>query len=45
MANDGVDRGSLQTHVRTYDRVIAMLKWGGVAVFFIAVAVVLLIAR
>ena len=45
MADNQVERGSMEPHVRTYDRVIGMFKWGGIAVFVIAVLVVLTIAR
>ena len=41
--DDGVDRGSLQAHVKTYDGVIAMLKWGTVASVLIAALVIWLI--
>jgi len=34
----------LNSHVHTYDRMIGMLKWGGLAVFVIAALVVWLIA-
>ena len=42
---DQMSRPSLEAHVRTYDRVIGLLKWGAVAVFVIAFLVVLAIAR
>ena len=41
MASDG----NMNAHVATYDRVIAMLKWGGIAVAIIAFAVIWLIHK
>ena len=35
----------MKAHAQTYDRVIAMLKWGAVAVACIALAVILIISR
>lgn len=43
-AHGGVERGSLAPHVRTYDGVIALLKWGAVAAVLIAALVIWLIA-
>jgi hypothetical protein len=34
----------LRAHVASYDRLIAMMKWGGLAVFLIAAFIVWLIA-
>ncbi|RYD45954.1 MAG: aa3-type cytochrome c oxidase subunit IV [Verrucomicrobiaceae bacterium] len=34
----------LQAHVSSYGRMIAMMKWGGLAVFLIAAFIVWLIA-
>jgi len=34
----------LKSHVHTYDRMIGLLKWGGVACFFLALFVIWLIA-
>ena len=39
------DDANLKSHVATYDRIIGLLKWGSVAVFLIAAAVVWLISR
>ena len=44
MAEDGIDRGRLGAHVKTYDGVIAMLKWGTVVSVVLAALVVWLIA-
>ena len=46
MAENGgkVERGSLAVHVKTYDGVIGLLKWGAVAVAIIAALVIWLIA-
>jgi hypothetical protein len=38
------DQTNLQAHVASYDRMIAMMKWGGLAVFLIAAFIVWLIA-
>ena len=43
-ADNGIERGSLTPHVQTYDRVIALLKWGTVTAVVIAALVVWLIA-
>ena len=37
--------GDMNAHAQTYDRVIAMLKWGSVAVACIALSVILIISR
>ena len=37
--------GDMNAHAKTYDRVIAMLKWGAVAVASIAFGVILIISR
>ena len=37
--------GDMKAHAQTYDKVIALLKWGAVGVFIIAFAVILIIAR
>lgn len=37
--------GDLKAHEQTYALMIGMLKWGGVACFLIAAAVVWLISR
>ncbi len=37
-------KGDLNAHVATYDRMIGMMKWGGLAVFLLAAIVVWLIA-
>ncbi len=37
--------GDMNAHAQTYDRVIAMLKWGAVACGAIALAVILIISR
>ena len=42
--NGGVDRGSLTAHVKTYDGVMAMMKWGTVAAVIIAGFVIWIIA-
>ena len=39
------DDADLKGHVRTYDSLIALMKWGAVAVFVIAFAVIWLISR
>ena len=39
------DDADMKGHVATYDRIIALLKWGGVAVFIIAALVIWLISR
>ena len=39
------DDADLKGHVKTYDSLIGLLKWGAVAVFLIAAAVVWLISR
>ncbi|HEU0043182.1 aa3-type cytochrome c oxidase subunit IV [Sphingomonas sp.] len=44
MAEDGIDRGRLSAHVRTYDGVITMLKWGTVISVLLAALVIWLIA-
>ena len=36
--------GDLQAHEATYGRVIGLLKYGGIAVFFIALLVIWLIS-
>ncbi len=41
MADDGTLRG----HVKTYDSLIAMLKWGAVTVGVIALLVIWIITR
>lgn len=38
------DQTDLNAHVASYDRMIAMLKWGAVGVAIIAAAVIWLIA-
>lgn len=38
------EHADLKAHVSTYDRIIAMLKWGSVACFIIAFFVIWLIA-
>ncbi|WP_425228957.1 aa3-type cytochrome c oxidase subunit IV [Sphingomonas sp.] len=45
MDSDGIDRGSLETHVETYDGVIALLKWGAVVAAVVAALVIWLIAH
>ena len=42
--NGGVDRGSLSAHVKTYDGVMALMKWGTVAAVIVAAGVIWLIA-
>ena len=37
--------GDMKAHAQTYDRMIAMFKWGGMAVACIALAVILIISR
>lgn len=44
MAGDS-DMKNMQAHAQTYDRVIALLKWGAVACACIALAVILIISR
>lgn len=44
MAEREVDKGSLAPHLRTYDGVIGLLKWGTVAAALIAALVIWLIA-
>ena len=39
-----IEKPSLQAHVKTYDGVIALLKWGTVASVLIAALVIWLIA-
>lgn len=39
------DQAEMNGHVATYDRLIGMLKWGGIAVFLIAAVVIWLLAR
>ena len=39
------DDANMQGHVKTYDSLIAMLKWGAIAVAIIAAGVIWLIAR
>lgn len=39
------DEADMNGHVATYDRLIGMLKWGGIAVFLIAATVVWVISR
>lgn len=39
------DDRTLEGHVKTYSGLINILKWGGVAVFVLAVLVIWLIAR
>ena len=39
------DSGDLKAHVSTYDRVIALLKWGTVVCVILAFVVVLLISQ
>lgn len=36
--------GDLQSHVRDYSKFIAMLKWGAIVSFILAVIVVLIIS-
>jgi hypothetical protein len=43
-SNGPVDRGSIEPHVRTYDRVIGILKWGTIACVLVAALVIWLIA-
>ena len=38
------DDANLESHVATYDRITGLLKWGAVAVFIIAFAVIWLIS-
>ena len=45
MADSDVEKSSLTAHARTYDGVIALLKWGAVAAVVIAALVILLISR
>ena len=42
--SDHVEKPSLQAHVKTYDGVIALFKWGTVASAVIAALVIWLIA-
>ena len=44
MADDKIDRGSLEPHVRTYDGVIRLLYWGTIASAVTAALVIWLIA-
>ena len=44
MAADNNHAGDMQVHRATYDRVIGLLKWGAVACFIIAFAVIWLIS-
>ena len=39
------DDANMKGHVETYSSLIGLLKWGGIACFFIALAVILVIAR
>ncbi len=43
-ADDNIQPTDMQPHVQTYDSVIALLKWGAVACFFIGAFVIWLIA-
>ncbi|MBB4617917.1 hypothetical protein [Sphingomonas abaci] len=43
-ADHGVGKGDLGAHVTDYGRMIAMLKWGAVAVAVIVACVIWLIA-
>jgi hypothetical protein len=43
-ATDMADDVNIKGHVATYSSMIAMLKWGGLAVFIIAALVVWLIS-
>ncbi len=44
MAGNNSNGSEMKVHEATYHKVIGMLKWGAVACFFIAAAVVWLIA-
>ena len=45
MAENGVERGSLEPHVRTYGGVMSLMKWGAIAAFIVAALVVWIISR
>lgn len=45
MADNEIERGSLDAHVRTYSGVIGMLKWGAMAVAVVAMLVIWLISK
>ena len=42
--NDDTPVTDIRTHVQTYDSVISLLKWGGLACFLIGAMVVWLIS-
>jgi hypothetical protein len=42
--SEGIEQPSLTAHVKTYDGVMALLKWGTVASVIIAALVIWLIA-
>lgn len=42
---DGIDRGDMQAHVRDYSKFTAMLKWGAIGSFILAVIVVVIISN
>lgn len=42
---DETSSGNMKGHVATYASVIGLMKWGGVACFFIALGIIWLISR
>ena len=45
MADPDTPKTDMAAHVQTYDGVIGLLKWGGIAAFFIAAMVIWLLYR
>ncbi len=45
MAADDIPASDMQAHRKTYGKVIGVLKWGAVACFIIAMAVIWLISH
>ena len=45
MADSDTPKTDMAAHVQTYDGVISLLKWGGVAAFVVAAMVIWLLYR